>query len=550
MKSRLLKGENKTEKLFLVFGIFFRIIIFIINLIVGGYNCDEVMTSLNAFSLADKLTDINGERLPAYFDTWVIGGQSPFATYLTALSVKLFGNNQFAVRFPALIFSILGLIAFYLFAKEVFKEKRYILSCVGLAAVSPWMVFSGASMLDCNYLAHIMIFALLFLAKGVNSGKTRYYILSSAFFSLCFYCYIASVLLIPFILISLYFILLIKKKISIKNAALSVVTVIAVAIPFILWGLVVTGHMKEFTLFGFNFSKMPGYVRGNDTVFSSGGIDLVINLFMNLVMSFVLLLINDWSVLSLGSNIFGYGFLLSGLILALGLAKLLFTVLKKDKELKFNAKLFFAGAVIGTVCFCALVAEPHLGSLYRYGILSYLLVYLEAIGLGEIGRIAKKIDFKKLVCIYLALEAVMFIGVFAFVYVPQTKTSETLQQEYYGDSFFDCMDFAKENGYDKVAVCKSNRTLMNTAVYERYYCYGDKEFYKIEDELTLKNTHKNSEGYYLVTKDSSVTYFKINEKKELNCDCCIIATQDKNEIKYDKNVYKEKSFGFYSVLYR
>lgn len=553
MDKNVTKTKSNPLKIMLISGIVLRVIIFIINLIVGGHNCDEVMTSLNAFSLADRLTDINGERLPVYFDTWAIGGQSPFATYLTAFSVKLLGKNLFAVRLPALIFAILGFIALYCFAKEIFKDDRYILATVGLGAVSPWMLFSGAYVLDCNYLAHLLIFALLFFVKAVNGDKSVYYILSCIFFALCFYCYIASILIIPFILFALYLALIIKKKISIKNVIISVITVIVIALPFILWGLVITGMIKPFTALGFSFSEMPNYARSGDTVFAAGGIlGIIVALFTNLLSAAMLLLFNDVSVMAWGSNIFLYGFLLSGIISLFGFIRLVSELLKKSKKLTFYAKLTAVGSLAGIIVFCAFVNEPHLGSLYRYGILSYLLIIFEAIGFVDIIELLKRKNFEKILCIYLALSFIMFSGVFAFAYIPQTKTAtkESLIQENFGDRFFECMDFAKENGYGKVVIVKSKTTIMNPAAYSRYYAYGEKEFYSIEDELMGKNKDADEYGNILIATDGSIAYCRLDNMGELKDDFYIIETSNADKASYDKNEYKTKDFGFWTAVYR
>ncbi len=552
MKKSFLKNEKKYIKAAFISGIALRIIFFIANLIIGGHNCDEVMTSLNAFSLADRLTDINGERLPVYFDTWAIGGQSPFATYISALSVKILGNNLFAVRLPALIFSILGFIALYFFAKEVFNDDKYRFALVGLGAVSPWMIFSAGYVLDCNYLGHILMFAMLFFVKAVKTNKTSFYITSCFFFSLCFYCYIASILFIPFILIALYLTLIIKKKISFKNLTLSVIAVTIIALPFIVWGLVITGIIQPFNFLGFSFSEMPNYARGGDTVIASGGLsDKVTALIMNFASSLVLLILNDISATALGSNIFLYGFLLSGIIAIFGLVRLAFEIMKKRRGLTFTAKVTAVGCLIGCAAFCALVNEPHLGSLYRYGILSYLLIFIEAIGIIEVVHIFKRKNAEKFISIYLVLSLLMFTGVTAFVYVPQTKTATALSliQENYGDSFFDCLDFAEEKGYGKTVILKSKTSIMNPAAYARYYYYGDKEFFSIEEEIMGNNDHVDKNGDYLVSTDGTVTYRRIEKTGVLNEEFYIIETNRLKEAEYSDE-YKTADFGYWTVIYK
>lgn len=216
------------------------------------------MAILNARSIAENGTDILGERLPVYFDTWLYGGQSPFATYVLALFFKAFGYSLFTARLPMLLFSIAGLAAYHGFLKEVFPNniKLAEVSFI-ILAFSPWHIAHATYVLDCNFMPHIFIMGLCFLAKGVNSGKAGHYILSMIFFGLCFYCYIASVLIVPPFLLIIYIILLAKKKISFKNTAVSVISIFLTALAFILFGLVYFGVIKEFTLFGFSFSQMP-----------------------------------------------------------------------------------------------------------------------------------------------------------------------------------------------------------------------------------------------------------------------------------------------------
>nr|MCR5208352.1 glycosyltransferase family 39 protein [Eubacterium sp.] len=545
------KDKEKAPVYLVIFGTVIRIAVFIINLFIGGRNCDEVLTSLNAYSLADKLTDINGERLPMYFDNWVIGGQSPFSTYLTALSVKIFGENLFAVRLPALIFSIIGLIAIWRFAETVFTDKKHVIALIGFAAVCPWMIYSGAYVLDCNYLGHLIIIAFMFTAKALNTNKTRYYILACVFFSLGFYCYIASVLLLPFLLISLYLILLIKKKISIKNTVISVITVFTVALPFILWGLVVTGFLRDFTLFGFSFSAMPGYARGSDTAFvSDGASNIIITILTNLLSTLMLLVLNDYSALGLGSNLFGYGFLLTGVIGVLGFAKVVIDTVKKRTDLPFTAKLFAVSSLSGITAFCAFVNEPHLGSLYRYGVLSYLILIIVSIGFVELSRFLKIKKYERFLSIYLALSLLVFSGVFVFSYIPQVKTTSeaSLEQENYGDPFFECLDFAEENGYDYVVIYKNPQIRMNTSAYARYYCYGKKDFYSIEDEIRLQNRHKDENGNYLVTTDGSIAYRWSGENNVIDNDFSIVQTEKLDELEFDKSVYSTKGYGFWTIV--
>ena len=74
-------------------------------------NSDEIMTAVNAVSIAQTGKDIGGISFPVYLQGW--GGQSVILLYLMVISVKILGNTLLAVRLPMLIVSILGMIICY-----------------------------------------------------------------------------------------------------------------------------------------------------------------------------------------------------------------------------------------------------------------------------------------------------------------------------------------------------------------------------------------------------------------------------------------------------
>ena len=130
MENALINGKIKSSKQsgaykFMLLAAFaLHLFVFIYFLIKKPIHIDEAMTILNANSLAKSGTDILGERLPIYFDTWLHGGQSPFATYLVALMINQFGNAFTGnVNVVGLIFAIaaLALIVYMLFFKK-YKE--------------------------------------------------------------------------------------------------------------------------------------------------------------------------------------------------------------------------------------------------------------------------------------------------------------------------------------------------------------------------------------------------------------------------------------------
>ena len=82
------------------------------------------MLVLNARSLAREGTDIFGQRMPVYFDTWLYGGQSSLATYLAAAFIRLFGNQIWIARLPLALTAFAGLFALKAGAPAVSRPIR------------------------------------------------------------------------------------------------------------------------------------------------------------------------------------------------------------------------------------------------------------------------------------------------------------------------------------------------------------------------------------------------------------------------------------------
>ncbi len=94
-----------------------------LNNVPSGLHFDEAQSGYNAFTLSKHLKNIQGEFLPTdidYFQDFRPAGNS----YLTALTVGIFGLNETTIRLPAAIFGILTIYLTYLIAFKIFKKKR------------------------------------------------------------------------------------------------------------------------------------------------------------------------------------------------------------------------------------------------------------------------------------------------------------------------------------------------------------------------------------------------------------------------------------------
>lgn len=548
MENALINGKIKSSKqsgaykFMLPAAFALHLFVFIYFLIKKPVHIDEAMTILNANSLAKSGMDILGERLPIYFDTWLHGGQSPFATYLVTLMIKLFGYSLFITRVPMFIFSMLGLMAFYKFLKETIPENETLINIAFcLACISPWHLYSSAFTLDCNFLPHIAMFGLYFLAKGINTQKSRYFVFSMFFFGLGFYCYILSAIIIPTFLAILYLLLLIKKKISIKDTLISLSTIFVVAIPFILQGLVQFDVIDNLKLFGFSISKMEYYSRGlgrKNSFLDNLGDGIFIALFPD-ILSFNKIV---------PSVSFNYTNSIGGFLLILGIV----FIISRKKEFSF-IKIFFITSIISLAILCGLT--HYIVALYRYNFYNYTLNFGIAAGLYSIKSIAEhfKINSKK---IFISLTSVFILSsliITSYCFLHYFSSDVLNNNKFYVNSMTSSLNYCKNFESDPASIILSNNDNKRIKEERNQRTYIATLFNNVDsyDKLKVKSTmldfnYNKSNGKIPINNNLYLLYpnNKINET-------VFIANSDEAEkLKYDKSKYKSKKIGIYTVFYK
>ena len=546
MKNTLVNNKEKTEntkyKIMLLFAFILHIGVFIYFMVKKPINIDEAMTVLNANSLAKSGTDILGEKLPIYFDTWLHGGQSPFATYLVAIMIKLFGYSLFVTRVPMFVFSMLGLIEFYKFLKEVIPENETLINIAFcLACISPWHLYSSAFTLDCNFLPHIAMFGMYFLAKGINSKKSKYFVFSMLFFGLGFYCYILSAIIIPVLLAVLFLILLIKKKVSFKNTIISVITIFIVAIPFILQGLVQFGIIENLNFLGFSISKMPYYSRGSELKLN--------NILENLGEGIISLLFTDiYSFNAKGVNSFNFANSFGSVALLAGVITLILNKIRKRNDFGIFLKAVIISTLVSSATVCSLTF--YATALYRYNIYNYIFIIISAYGIYSVSKLFKKPRFKEVTSLLVATSLIITTYCFAYYYKNDVINTNT----FYTSSIEECLNYNKSNK-NVTLVCVDEETNINSGqITERmiidtlYHHINEKDFIDIEALLYKAGYFNNNDFSNLpkFTKDNSIE-FK-NPKEKIIEDYVIVYSPQLKNLKYDKNQYEIIDFGSFVVL--
>ena len=84
---------------------------------------DEVTWGYNAYSLGIDGRDEFGRFLPLDYLESFGDFKPPVYAYLAIIPVKLFGLNEFAVRFPSAFFGVLTVLATYFLVKTLFHLR-------------------------------------------------------------------------------------------------------------------------------------------------------------------------------------------------------------------------------------------------------------------------------------------------------------------------------------------------------------------------------------------------------------------------------------------
>lgn len=223
-----------------------------ISQVPAGFFFDEETVGVNSYFLSNNLHDEFGNLLPDFIR---IGEDFRHASifYVTALFVKILGQNVFAVRAATATFGVLIVVATYFLVKQLIKNQKIAVLSAGLAAISPWLInLSRSSNEVVLALFFLMVADILFL-KGLEKGQKRYFLLSYLFIILTWFSYSGGIG-ISFIHYFLIFTFALITKTTRKVKVLTMITFLCLLIfPNIFYVLTqpqkVFGRFNQVTIF-------------------------------------------------------------------------------------------------------------------------------------------------------------------------------------------------------------------------------------------------------------------------------------------------------------
>lgn len=187
-----------------------------------GLNIDEVAIGYNAYSILKTGNDEYGFRFPLSFKS-VGDYKPPVLIYLTVPSVAIFGLNEFAVRFPTALFSLLTIPLLYWLIYKLTKDKLISLLGMGFLTISPWHIYYSRYAVEATV-------ALFFLLLGFTCLPKRP-IWAGISLSLSMYAYHTERVFVPAFLIAC-FAFIIRKKLG-KKIVIFAVSLLLMSAPLV-----------------------------------------------------------------------------------------------------------------------------------------------------------------------------------------------------------------------------------------------------------------------------------------------------------------------------
>ena len=128
---------------------------------------DEVALGYNAYSIIQTGRDEYGKVLPVVlrsFDDY----KPALYMYFIIPFIYLFDVSILAVRFPAAIFGVLGVIMTYVLVKELTRNDRLSLIAMAVMAISPWSIQFSRVAFETQVASVLNIITVILFLKGLK----------------------------------------------------------------------------------------------------------------------------------------------------------------------------------------------------------------------------------------------------------------------------------------------------------------------------------------------------------------------------------------------
>ena len=161
---------------------------------------DEQAFAWNAYNILKLGQDEYGNPYPLQFRSFD-DYKAPLPVYLLVPFIKIWGLTAFAIRLPIALVSTATIFVTYFLAK-VFLNKRISLLVAYLFAISPWHLHLSRGFFEATLALLWFVVGIYFFLKSDKKPKFTFF--SMLFFSLALYSYFTPRILIPVLLLFLF----------------------------------------------------------------------------------------------------------------------------------------------------------------------------------------------------------------------------------------------------------------------------------------------------------------------------------------------------------
>ncbi len=194
-------------------------------------NGDEVSMAYDAFSILQTGRDQYGKFMPITFKS-VGDYKNPVPIYLMTIPIKLFGLNEFGVRFQNAFFGTLMIPLFFFFLNKTIKNRVITLLGSFFLAVSSWHIFYSRVEYETLIASFFILLGIWFFIKMLDGGKV-WAMLSAFFMMLTMYTAPAPRLFIPVFILVLLIFYLPKFKVNKNNFLFFILSCVILGLPLL-----------------------------------------------------------------------------------------------------------------------------------------------------------------------------------------------------------------------------------------------------------------------------------------------------------------------------
>lgn len=216
-----LQRYNLDMQRFLLAGILFLAFFLRVSLLEWfpvGFTADEASFGYDAYSILKTGRDQWGRGLPLFLESFG-DFKTPLYSYLTVLSVSIFGLTKLATRLPNALLGTAAVYVTYLLVRELrilsekdlkinnhFHLKKLKLEIVAslLLSISPWHIQLSRGAFESNLTTFFLPLGILIFLKGVKSPK--FLVWASFIFGINLFSYHSARMVTPLIFLFLTFI--------------------------------------------------------------------------------------------------------------------------------------------------------------------------------------------------------------------------------------------------------------------------------------------------------------------------------------------------------